>query len=114
MPGEDDQETLLIRVIAESADGQQAAAVFQIEVNDQSAGRVLNDSALLVPEFFLPEHLQDAPQQPQAQQAEVSEDAGKPALNAQLAQHAAEQQQVAEQQLLQQLAQFNFDQTPAS
>ncbi len=106
VPGESDTETLQIRVIAESADGQQASAVFEIRVNEQPVQRA---------EGATDSNNDQAAAEDAAPHANDKEQiAGKAGLSEQLAHHAELENTAAEQQLLQQLAQFNFDQTPAS
>jgi len=106
VPGDADTETLQIRVIAESADGQQASAVFEIRVNEQPVQRA---------EGATDSNNDQAAAEDAAPHAHDTEQvAGKAGLSEQLAHHAELEITAAEQQLLQQLAQFNFDQTPAS
>ena len=106
VPGENDEAVIEIRVIAESADGQKASAVFQIKVSDQSGEN---------PQASAPENTEQAGEELASEQTvDMEIVAGKAGLSDQLAQHAALETTAAEQQLLKQLAQFNFDQTPAS
>ena len=106
VPGENDEAVIEIRVIAESADGQKASAVFQIKVSDQPGEN---------PQASAPENTEQAGEELAAEQTvDMEIVAGKAGFSDQLAQHAALETTAAEQQLLKQLAQFNFDQTPAS
>ncbi|MGB0732188.1 MAG: DUF4347 domain-containing protein [Pontibacterium sp.] len=113
-PSEGDEETLNIRVTAEAANGQTVEADFQINVSEQPVETEQGNEQASTEAGA--EELEVAAQQLEDQdaQAELAQEAGKAAFTEQLAKHAAQDNLVAQQQLLEQLAKFKFDATTAS